>query len=928
MIGFPRIPEIEFYLDEWRDVSADVRQGSKVSLTTGRKDWGAKLSPARMTFTLDDGPEHGDGDYDPNNPLGQWFEFLGRNTPIRYSLRYGLDMFDRANQADWGASPDMGNWTTFGVGVGSTANITSNTGRHSVNLTSAFVATRLSDVQHRNVEVYGEFTLGAMTVTGGAIEPANLMLRGHTGGDYWLLRASVGITNTVSLSIMLTGTTTVAGPVAVFSYPAGGTDVGIRFQAEGDTLRGKVWRIDQGEPLDWHIETTIVNEGLGTGWVGVRSGVASGNTNAKPIVVTHNRFHVRLPQFVGETAKMVPESTVDHASRTTDVEAASIRRRLSQGERTLDTALRRYITRGESPVGLTDYWPLDEAANAVAPNQNLLGGQEVRFIRGPVSGLGAINYGVDTKLLATPTGAELTTDARLQFNVTPADFNTTDGYSFMWEQRVGPGSVGWVVLDTSTHQIFIDFSAGVFTIRRSSKSIVEIVTLLTVTLDVAISKAGTDNEWHMIGYGHRVSGGTVTYDFAIDDYVVQTSATSTMGLPNWIAVLADAEPNSTMGIAHMLALQRSLFNFTGLPNWPYAILRELYLGRPYEHAGTRFLRLCAEEAIPAAVIGAPADTPAMGPQRPLTVLQLVDECIHVDQGSAFDPRGAMALGMRTHRSTTGRDPVLTLEYIGQVAPEFKPTTDDQGAKNDITAKRPNGGEYRVEQTTGPRNTADPGTDPDAVGRYDSTVSPDPNVPTDLNLPDQASWRVHMGTVKAPRFPTLTVNLAAEGLVADPAAVSAALDVLVDDAVTVTGASIRRAYDDIRLIARGATSTVDTAYQHKIQFNCEPYEPLDVAVYGDTDDRYGTAVSVLAAGITSSATSFTVNVTAGEPWTTDAGQFPMDIMIGGERIRLSAISGAGPHTFTVDTGGRAVNGVAKAHSIGAAVTLFRNVYRGH
>lgn len=933
MITFPRVPEVEFFLDRWRSVSPDVRQGTSIVETRGRKDWAAKVSPARCTLTLDDGPEHGNGDYDPDNPLGQWYGLLTRNTPMRYALRYGLDEFDRPDQADLGASPTMGNWTTFSAGT-ATSSIASNQGLHSITTTTSFVANRLGDVNQRNVELYDEFTLGAITVTGGAIEPANLMLRGHTGGDYWLLRASIGITGTLSLSIMLTGATTVAGPVPVFSYPAGGTDVGIRFQAEGETLRGKVWRLDQGEPLAWTLETNVVNESLGSGWVGVRSGVASGNTNAKPIVVTHKHFRVRLPQFIGETAALETQSSLDHQDMRTKVEATSIRRRLAQGESTLDTALQRYITRGDSPVSLADYWPLSEAASAATRQDNLLGGLPVKFIRGPSSGLGAVNYGVDTKLLATPTGAEITTDARLQFTVTPGDFSTTNGYSFTWLQRVGPGSVGFVILDTATHQIFIDFNAGVFTIRRSSKSIVEVITLMTVNLDTAIVKEGTDNEWHMIGYGHIVSGGTVTYDFAVDDYLVQASATSTMGLPNWVAVIADAEPNSLMGIAHMVALQRSLYNAAGLPGFPYSILRNIYLGRPDEHAGTRMLRLCAEEGISAAMIGDPADTPAMGPQRPMTVLELTDECIHVDQGSAFDPRGAMALGMRTHRSTTAKDALVTLDYIGQVAPEFKKITDDQGAKNDVTAKRPNGDSYRVEQTTGPRNVADPGSNVDAVGRYDSTVSPDPNVPADVHLPNQASWRVHMGTVDEPRFPTVTVNLAAEAMQADSVATSGALDVGVDDALTITGASARRVYDDIRLIVRGYTSTVDTAYQHKIVYNCDPYAPLDVAVHGDTDDRWGTATSSLNADVTDSATSFTVSVTAGEPWTQSAGQFPMDFMIGGERIRISAIAAPSSATppltqvFTVAGGGRAINGVPKGHSAGAPVKLFRNVYYGH
>jgi hypothetical protein len=942
MIGFPRVPEVEFFLGQWLSVSdprpgnttGDVRQGTSIVETRGRKDWATKPSPARCTLTLDDGPEHGDGDYDPENPLGQWYGLLGRNTPMRYLLRYGKDVFTRSNQANWGASPDMGNWGTFGVGT-TAASIASNTGLHSITTTSSFVATRLTDVNQRNVEVYDEFTLGAITVAGGAIEPANLMLRGHTGGDYWLLRASISTTNVLSLRIMLTGgALTVAGPVDVLTYPTTGTDIGIRFQAEGDTLRGKVWRLDTGEPLGWHLETSIVNEWLGSGWVGVRSGVASGNSNTKPVVVTHKHFRVRLPQFIGETATWETQSTVDHRDMRTNVEAASIRRRLGQGETVLETALRRYIARVEAPFGICDYWPMDQEESSTTRAANFLGGPDAKFIRGPSTGNGALKWGIDTPVLSAPKGAELSTDGRIRFDLTPGNFNTSDGYGFTWLQRVGPGCVGWFILDLDTHQLIIDLTDGLFTIRRSSKSIVELITVMTMPLSDAAQRDGTDTDWHMIGYGHRVVSGNTTYDFAVDDRLVQLTLAGTIGVPNWFAIFADSEPNSTIQVSQFVAMQRGLYNFPPGLGFPYDIIRNIYMGRTGEHAGTRFERLCLEEGVSSSMIGDPAATPAMGPQRPLSLLALTDECIDVDQGSAFDPRGALALGMRTHRATTARDALVTLDYIGQVAPEFKKTTDDQGARNDVTAKRPSGGSYRYEQSSGPRNTGDPGSDPDAVGRYDSTVSPDPNVPADIHLSNQASWRVHMGTVVGPRYPAVKVNFLAQALLSDAATTAALLDMNVDDPITVTGASARRVYDDIRLIARGYTSTVDTAYQHEIVFNCEAYAPLDVAVYGDTDDRHGTAGSELAGTLTSSATSFTVNVMAGEPWTTAAGQFPMDIMIGGERIRLSGIaapSASSPpltQVFTVASGGRAINGVAKAHSAGAAISLFRDVYNGH
>jgi hypothetical protein len=917
MIGFPRRPEVEFFLGQWRDVSSDVRQGTSIVETRGRKDWATKISPARCTLTLDDGPGHGAGAYDPDNPLGLWFGILGRNTPMRYALRYGLDVFSRANQADWGASPDMGNWSTFSAGTAS-ASIFGNTGRHSITVNSSFVATKLDGVVQRNVEAYAEWTVGALTVAGGSIEPAGLMLRGHTGGDYWLLRASINTANMVTLQIMRTGATVVIGPVNVVAYPTTGTDMGIRFQAEGDTLRGKVWRLDQGEPLAWTLEATVINEDLGSGWVGVRSGVAGGNANGKPVVVTVRHFRVRLPQFIGETATLESQSTVDHADMRANVEAASIRRRLAAGEAKLETAIRRFISRGEAPVTITDYWPLDEDNASATRAANALGGLPTRFIRGPVSGHGAVEYGLDATVLSAPKAAQLSTDGRLAMATTASRFNSVNGFGVTWLQKVGANSIAFVTVDQDDgSQLQVKFDGVLVTYMRNA------VTLFTMTLP----GDGADTSWHMIGVGTVASGGSTRYGLALDDLLAETTVANATARPTQLAVFADTADNSTIQLSNVAFMADYLFNFPA-GSFNYSIMRNIYLGRPDEKAGVRFGRLCGEEGVPYSVIGDPTTTPAVGPQRPLPLLTLTDECIDVDQGSAFDPRGSLGLGMRTHRSMTARSALVTLDYIGQVAPDFKKNRDDQGAKNDVTAKRPGGGSYRVQQLTGPRNVQDPGANPDAVGRYDSTVSPEPNVTSDVALPNQASWRVHMGTVDEPRYPTLTVNLAAEDLQADAPAVAGILDIGTDDPITVTGASARNVYDDIRLVARGYVSTVDTAYQHKIVFNCEPYAALDVGVYGATDDRYGSGTSVLAAGITNAATSFTVNVTSGEPWTTAAGQFPMDIMIGGERIRLSGISGAGPHTFTVASGGRGINGVAKAHAINAPVTLFRDVYYGH
>lgn len=915
--SFPRNPVTEFYLDEWRDVSLDVRQNPAITITTGRKDWSSKLSPAKATFTLDDGPAHGDGDYDPTNPLGQWFDYLGRSTPVRIALPVAADAFGRTVVDGWGDADTGETWANSGVGgtvAASDFQVASGVGTHSVPATLSY---RMSviPVGVRDVEVSCTTTVAINNLTGGGIEPANLVCRWIDVLNYFMARVSINNAEVLTLSIhsviggvdtVLTTPVTVSGIVDAVSSKV----VRVKMQAVGQTVRAKVYA-PGAEPLGWHVE--VHSDVLpAAGAVGVRNGIASGNSNTKPIVFANDDLEVRSPRFYGETVKMQPVTDVAHADRRTTVEAAAVRRRLAKGEASLQTALRRWIERGEAPWTVVDYWPFDQDGTSATRASNLLGGPDARFIRGPVSGSGAFEYGFSTGLLYAPRAAQLSTDGRLAMKISPANFTTSAGYMLTWLQKVGANCKAFVTVDQDDgSQLQLIFDSGTVELLRNA------VSLITVSLP----EDGDDTSWHQISIGTQASGGSTKHGLAIDEKPVETTTGVTAARPTQLAVFADSADNSTIQLAQVASGDQYLFSLTSGP-WNFSVLRNILLGRPGETADARFTRLCAEEGVSATLVGETGASPAMGAQTPQPLLALLDECVAVDQGSAFDPVGTAGLGMRGLRSTVARDPVLTLDYSdGQVAPAFGPITDDSRFLNDITAKRPGGGEYRYQQLTGPNNVDDPGTSRGAAGRADTSVTT--NVRYDGQLGDQASWRVHLGTVDSPRYSSLTINLAAPDVAGDPALTAAVLDVDVDDRIDVTGAAVRSIYDDVRLIVRGSTESIgDDHSQHTIVFNTEPYDPLNTAVLDDAGSRLGSAATVLAADITSSATSFTVS---GGTWTTAVGNFPMLIRVGGEVIRLSGISGA---TFTVDTGGRAVNGVAKAHTAGASlVQVSTPVYLG-
>lgn len=91
------------------------------------------------------------------------------------------------------------------------------------------------------------------------------------------------------------------------------------------------------------------------------------------------------------------------------------------------------------------------------------------------------------------------------------------------------------------------------------------------------------------------------------------------------------------------------------------------------------------------------------------------------------------------------------------------------------------------------------------------------------------------------------------------------------------------------------------------------------------DRYQPETSTCAEAMTTTETDMDVATTSGPLWTTDDEEFPFDIMVGGERMRVVDIAGSSsPQVFTVI---RSINGIVKTHAIGAVVKLFHETIYG-
>jgi hypothetical protein len=326
-------------------------------------------------------------------------------------------------------------------------------------------------------------------------------------------------------------------------------------------------------------------------------------------------------------------------------------------------------------------------------------------------------------------------------------------------------------------------------------------------------------------------------------------------------------------------------------------------------------RLCREEGIPIAVVGdntLPAFfrgnldlSEPMGPQRPLPLPDLLQECADTDLGILYEQRSIPGLAYRTRRSLYNQTPRVTLDLNQQaVEGPFEPVLDDQRLRNDITVSRPDGSSAQaVDQAS-----------IDAEGLYDDGV--DANVWLDERLAEQAGWRLHLGTWPELRLPAVSTGLryAGAGVIAQW------LDADLGDLVALR--NLMRQYDrDVDQLLEGYEETL-SFFDWLVALTGSQAAPWQVGVLDDDTPTVALARlesdgSTLTADISTSATSLSVAV-VGPLWTTSASYRPFDIMVGGERMTVTNLTGgASPQTFTVT---RSVNGVEKAHLTGAAVEL--------
>lgn len=861
---------VEAYFDDWIAITDDVRYGTGESLTIvrGAQSEDGQTPPGRAALKL----HNETGKYSSRNPMGPHYGKL-RNTGLRVAVRQDSDEFGRTVASGWG-STDTGNaWAAAGSGgtvQASDFNVAAGVGTHSVPAVSASRFTYLAGVVCRDVDIAVTFQLAFSDVTGGDLEPANIIVRGLSISDYLLVRVVVSSTETVTVKLMHRDGTTYAAAVTVPGLVHTGQRIRVRGQIEGQTFRAKVWEEAGAEPFGWHV-TGRVTSTPRKGFIGVRSGVAGANTNASPVVFSYDNWEVRRPRGAFEVPEWSPRFDVAVSDLRVPIVAQGILRRLEQGALPVQSALRRSIP---TAPGLVAYWPLEDGENSTQ-FASALPGVAPMDINGPVdlasfddfkasAPLPQANLGRWTGrppdhpatgviqlrfLLAVPSGGA--SDGAVLARI------TTTGTALLWELSYATGgglrlrafnSVGTELLNSVTG----------FSLNGA---------LVRVSLELWHSGANTNWMVSTLAVGSSVGG-----------FVTNTVNSVSVGR----ALVIEFSPfagfdDVAIGHISLQNVQTSLFDL--------AAELAAFNG---ETAGNRIVRLCGEQGVPIAMWGDPDDTAAMGPQSVTTLLDLLDECQQADLGTLYESRGELGLAYRTRVSKYNQAATATIDYAAQqLAPPFDPVDDDRGLANDVTVSRINGSSARVVQEDGPMSVQDPADG--GAGRY-APPTRQLSLYSDLQLRDIAAWLKHLGTVDETRYPVIAVNLQSDHVIGTALA-SDILDLDVDDVLALTDTAELMIYDDVRQLARGYTEVI--AYnEHKIDTNCVPASPWEVIELDDGESRAHSSSSTLDIAVTDVATTLSVKSTA-ERWTTDAGQMPIPIVIGGEKMSVTAIGSSVP-----------------------------------
>lgn len=584
-------------------------------------------------------------------------------------------------------------------------------------------------------------------------------------------------------------------------------------------------------------------------------------------------------RFVGYVSEWPTRWDITGNDSWVPLQASGVLRRLAQSG-TITSALATRIP-GQNPIA---YWPMEDQAGDVIRSGSLTPGVRPMIVSG-------FDFGSDSELpgsLPLPTcgpGAAYSafvptghgsTQFRVAFMLHMDTPTATNRIAFV---LISGGRVAqWNIAVTASDILVTSYNEDGTQIFSRSQAATGLFGHW-VRVYLQCQQNGSDVDWGL-GWSpvDGSSGGAI-----VDTY------SGAVGEVERVHLTARGAGADTMALGH-LTVHDSAQDI-------YGDASAAYVG---ETALDRAERIAANVGVAWTSVG--TDSATMGPQPLETPLGILRDCEAADGGLLYELDGGLAYLARSalYNQAVAVELDVASGHLG--VPE--PTDDDQQLVNDVTASRPNGSQFRyVDQDS-----------VDRVGRYPTSV--DANVNHDVALEDAASWRVHLGTVDAMRWPVLSVNLAR-----NPDLIDAWLTTRPGSRFTVDHAIPQLPGIAIDVLVMGWSETI-TPYGYVLELNAVPASPWDVGVLDDDVlGRLDTDGTTLTDAATSSDTTLYVASEWDRPeWTQDSGELPFDVTVEGEQVTVTAIAHQLQDTFSrsVSSGwGTSDSGLAWVTNGGAA-----------
>ncbi|WP_328426046.1 hypothetical protein [Streptomyces sp. NBC_00443] len=781
------------------DVTQYAMARDIITHTRGKTAEGQAPDPASCSLTL----KSPDGLFSPRNPRSPYYGLIGRNTPMRVSVRAGAARLLLPDDAP-GARASTPSVTALNIAG---------------NLDARVEVSLLNWQTGIEVEVFGKYvTTGnqrswQLSVAGNGA----LSLRASTDGNSvvsFLSTALVPVPPSGRLALRVTRDNT-TGTVTFYTAPlisgtwsqlgsAVATPAGAIFASTAPLVVGELTDLQfvgaMGSVYAAQLRngiggTLVASVDFTAQTIGATSFVdATGLTwtlsNGAAISNKRVRFHGEYSDWPDRWSGAGRLITVEGAG-------AGLLRRLNQGKKPLASTLRRRVP-SFSPVA---YWPMEEGSDATQAYSPISG---VRVLK--ASGF---DWAADDTLPGSSPLPVLQTGGKFAAPVPAAAAGT-------WQVELVYNLATMPVAETTLFEVRSAGTARRVRVRVAT-NLVRIEGLdaddQQVFMDFSTAPQFT-GAWNRLQIRAVQSGGNVQYSarWIIIGGTGFTVAATIAASPGYVT-----EVRSDFGAGLDGMSFGHLAVFTQETDQPFNAADQAFAG---EEAGTRLRRLSVESGIPISVSGVISDQARVGPQRPGTLLELLEQCAAADGGILVEDKEKVGLRYRGRASQYNQAPALTLAYGSRELAHIEPEPDDVDVRNDVTVNRVGGSSGQAELLVGPLSVQDP---PDGIGRYDDSV--DLNLYDDSQAEPMAAWLLHLGTWDEARYPSVTVRLHRA-----PELIPAVLDLSEGDLIRITDLPDWLPPGPLDLLVVGYTERLGI-HTWEIDFVCAPAGPYQVGAVG-------------------------------------------------------------------------------------------------